>query len=155
MSKLPSGYWFKHDVDARNDEKIIKLRMDLGAEGYGIYFMILELLASSENFMMSDDYKVIAYQINSDEELVEKVVQQYGLFGFDNSSTGYKFFYSPRLKTHMEEVVATSEKRAVAGRASAAKRAGRNETSDVWKIPTLDEVKDYCKKKNQKLFLNV
>ncbi|MBR4506165.1 MAG: DUF4373 domain-containing protein [Bacteroidales bacterium] len=145
MGKLMAMYWFKHDVEARNDDKIINLRIDLGAAGYGIYFMILELLATSENFKLSDNYKAIAYKIGSNEELVEKVVLNYGLFEFDND---FKFFYSPRLKKHMDDVVATSEKRAVAGRVSAAKRAGKNETADVWKVPTEDEVKEYCKKNN-------
>ena len=148
MSKLSGGYWFKHDIDARNDDKIVRLRMDMGAEGYGIYFMILELLANSEGYKLSDNYKVIAYRINSTEELVEQVVQSYGLFEFENDFNDLKFFYSPRLKKHMEEVLATSEKRAAAGRVSAAKREGGKETSDMWKVPTIDEVKEYCKKNN-------
>ena len=36
--------YFSHDSNARNDEKILAVRMKYGAEGYGIYFMILERL---------------------------------------------------------------------------------------------------------------
>jgi len=38
------GYYFPHFCNARNDLKILRLRKDLGEEGYGIYFMLLELL---------------------------------------------------------------------------------------------------------------
>jgi len=33
------AYYFSHDSNARQDEKIIKLRMKLGWEGYGLYWL--------------------------------------------------------------------------------------------------------------------
>jgi hypothetical protein len=45
MSK--NAYWFKHDYNAKNDEKILELRSEFGAEGYGIYWMLIESM--SEN----------------------------------------------------------------------------------------------------------
>jgi len=42
-------FWFKHDYNARNDEKILELRSICGAEGYGIYWMIVESMADSTN----------------------------------------------------------------------------------------------------------
>lgn len=43
MSK--DSFWFKHDNNARNDEKILELRSRFGAEGYGIFWMIVETMA--------------------------------------------------------------------------------------------------------------
>lgn len=43
------SFWFKHDYNARNDEKILELRSICGAEGYGIYWMIVESMAESSN----------------------------------------------------------------------------------------------------------
>jgi hypothetical protein len=37
--------WFKHDSDASNDAKLKKLRLKYGAQGYGIYWYCLELIA--------------------------------------------------------------------------------------------------------------
>ena len=37
--------WFKHDSDSRYDVKIQLLREKFHAEGYGVYFMILEIIA--------------------------------------------------------------------------------------------------------------
>ena len=33
--------YFSHDSNARNDERIIRLRMKYGAAGYGVFFMVL------------------------------------------------------------------------------------------------------------------
>ena len=37
--------WFKHDSDANQDAKLKKLRLKYGAQGYGIYWYCLELIA--------------------------------------------------------------------------------------------------------------
>lgn len=43
------SFWFKHDYNARNDEKILELRSIHGAEAYGIYWMIVETMADNDN----------------------------------------------------------------------------------------------------------
>lgn len=37
--------WFKHDSGAHNDEKVRDLIHEFGCEGYGVYMIILELIA--------------------------------------------------------------------------------------------------------------
>lgn len=41
------SFWFKHDYNARNDEKILELRSVYGAESYGLYWMIIESMAET------------------------------------------------------------------------------------------------------------
>jgi len=36
--------WFKHDTDARNDVRIKLLKKKFGAEGYAVYFQLLEII---------------------------------------------------------------------------------------------------------------
>jgi hypothetical protein len=43
------SYYFSHDYNARNDEKILELRAEFGAEGYGVFWMIVETMAENEN----------------------------------------------------------------------------------------------------------
>lgn len=43
------SYYFQHDFNARNDEKILELRSRFGAEGYGIFWMIVETMAENNN----------------------------------------------------------------------------------------------------------
>ncbi len=40
-------FYFSHDYHARNDEKILELRSQYGAEGYGIFWMIVETMAEN------------------------------------------------------------------------------------------------------------
>lgn len=42
-------FYFSHDYNARNDDKILELRASYGAEGYGIFWMIIETMAENEN----------------------------------------------------------------------------------------------------------
>lgn len=42
-------YYFSHDYNARNDEKILELRSAYGAEGYGLFWMLVETMAENEN----------------------------------------------------------------------------------------------------------
>lgn len=39
--------WFKHDTDARNDIKIKLLKQRHGAEGYGVYFQLVEIIGDN------------------------------------------------------------------------------------------------------------
>lgn len=42
-------FYFSHDYNARNDEKILELRSAYGAEGYGIFWMVVEAMAEGSS----------------------------------------------------------------------------------------------------------
>ena len=42
--------YFRHDSNARNDDKLTALRIEQGPAGYGVYFMILERLREEDNY---------------------------------------------------------------------------------------------------------
>lgn len=44
-----STFYFDHDYSARNDDKILELRAEYGAEGYGIFWMIIETMAEKND----------------------------------------------------------------------------------------------------------
>ncbi len=88
--------YFSHDSNARNSDKLLKVRMDLGAEGYAIYFMILERLREEDDYISKNDYMMIAYDLRVDEEKVKKVINDYDLFIVDDD-----VFYS---KSFMERM---------------------------------------------------
>lgn len=101
------AYYFSHDSNARNDEKILSMRMELGMEGYGIYWAIIEKMRENIDYQCSNDYKVIAFDLRVDETTVKKVVENYGLF--IKSECGKKF-YSQSLLNRMEKMNEKSEK---------------------------------------------
>lgn len=42
-------FYFRHDYNARNDDKMLELRSTYGSEGYGVFWMIIETMAENEN----------------------------------------------------------------------------------------------------------
>ena len=38
------AYYFSHDSNARNDEKVLMLRAKHGWEGYGLYWALVEMM---------------------------------------------------------------------------------------------------------------
>lgn len=86
--KLKARY-FSHDCNARNDEKLIALRMDHGAAGYGIYFMLLERCGESTDYACVNDCKLIAFELREDPDLIRKVIEDYGLFEFTENKNRF------------------------------------------------------------------
>lgn len=70
---------------SRNDDRILKLRMDHGIEGYAVYHMLIEKIAESARCEYAiDDYKVLAFDFRVDEQLVKSVAEDYHLFCFND-----------------------------------------------------------------------
>lgn len=111
--------YFSHDSSARNDEKVIRLRMKHNAAGYGVYFMILERLREEIDYMSAKDYNMIAFDLRVDAALVKSVVEDFGLFDFTDDG---KFFYSESFKNRMGMKDAVKKVRSEAGKKGNVKR---------------------------------
>lgn len=120
MSKKIKSYYFKHDCYAHEDDKLVELRMKQGAAGYGIYFLLLELLSTATDGMLERNYKRIAYILREDEALIKDVIEAYDLFELTEDA-----FWSPRLKAHIDKLLEYSERQSEAGKAGAQKRWGK------------------------------
>jgi hypothetical protein len=80
--------WFKHDSDASNDAKLKKLRLKYGAQGYGIYWYCLELIARNVDknnltFELEHDAELIADDFKLSSDLVQHIMTfmvEIGLF---------------------------------------------------------------------------
>ena len=46
------AYYFPHDCNARNDPKILALRSVFGAEGYGVYWMLIEIRREQPDYKL-------------------------------------------------------------------------------------------------------
>lgn len=69
--------WFKHDSDAGNDAKLRKLRLKYGAQGYGIYWYCLELIARNvEKHNLTFELEHDAILIGDDFKLSGEFVQE-------------------------------------------------------------------------------
>lgn len=112
------AYYFSHDANAQDDPKCMILIDQLGMEGYGIYWALIEKLRNEK------DYKLpltvvgsLAKRWSTSKEKVATVIKKYGLFEVEND-----LFFSLRLVRSMNE---KSEK----ARLSAGYRWGNNATA--------------------------
>ena len=129
------AYYFSHDSNAKDDPKCVLLIEQLGAEGYGIFWILIETLRDQP------DYKyplmlipAISRRYNTTAEKMKTVIMQYNLFEIEND----EFFYSDSLNRRMEHLEHRREIAVRAGKESAKKRLLLNGSStDVQ--PTLNE----------------
>jgi len=80
-------FYFSHDYNARNDEKIKRLIRKHGMIGYGIFWSIVEDLYNNANALRTD-YEGIAYDLRSDCDIVASVVNDFDLFIFNGDFFG-------------------------------------------------------------------
>lgn len=121
--------YIPHPSNCRQSSGIIALRIEEGAAGYGVYWMVLELLRDAPSYKYSCNPKAIAFAINeSDIGLVERVCSNYGLF----DSTDDGLIYSPWLLDQMGEYDEKKKKLREAGKKGAAHR---------WKGPSMEDGK--------------
>ena len=126
--QIKATNYFSHDSNARNDAKLINVRMKHGAAGYGVYFMILERMREEANHMSARDYNMIAYDLRVDAALVKAVVEDFGLFVF---AEGGKYFYSESFNTRMQAMDAATARRRAAGKKAMESRWGIKHDSDT------------------------
>ena len=112
------SYYFSHDSNARNDVKIIKLRRQLGLEGYGLYWCLIEMLRDApDNRLPIESTDDIAFSLNISREKVDTVINNYGLFTIDADC-----FFSERLIRNMEQYKHIKQRLSDAGKKGMEKR---------------------------------
>lgn len=116
---MTKSNYFSHDSNARNDDKIIAMRMQMGAEGYAIYFMLLERLRDSDDHTSVKDYNMLAFDFRVDASSVKKVVECFGLFQFTNDG---KRFYSESFTKRMQMMESKRARQSEAGKLAMKKR---------------------------------
>lgn len=120
------AYYFSHDSNARQDEKIIKLRMKLGWEGYGLFWALIEMLRDAKDYKLETDYDSIAFELRTECERIKSVIEDFGLFDIKKG-----MFYSTSLVNRMKLRDAKSNQAREAAKKRWAKKTDNQEvTSD-------------------------
>ncbi len=116
---MKDAYYFPHFCNARHDRKIKRVTKELGVDGYGIYFMVLEVLREQTDFKYPlSEIDLLADEFGTSEQKVRVVVCNYGLFEVDENSN----FFSLKLVEFMQPYLKMKAQRVIAGKASAEKR---------------------------------
>ena len=114
-----SDRYFRHDIHASLDLKLRRLMAVHGAEGYGNYWLIIELLSQlsadegKEPRMQFDEYYVAALIHTKKYSMIWSIIHDFDLFVIEMGDDGREYFYSRRLfrdfhegvikKSHTEE----------------------------------------------------
>ena len=163
-------YYFPHDSNAKDDPKCVLMIEQLGMEGYGIYWMLVEALRDQPDYTYPvANIPALARRYNTSAEKVRTVVYNYELFTVKED----KIFFSESLNRRMLVFNENRAKRSAAGRLGMARRWGDNnvitpllqsnstvitskEKESIEKVatkrtafvaPSLQEVKDYISEK--------
>jgi len=119
-------YYFSHDSNAKDDPKCILLIEQLGPEGYGIFWILIETLRDQPDHKYPLNLiPAIARRFNTTTEKVSVVVKNYKLFIIENE----EFFHSESLNSRMLLVDQKREKTRFAGIISGQKRKLLNDSS--------------------------
>lgn len=124
---MKETFYFSHDYNARNDEKIKRMMRSHWMLWYGVYWAIIEDLYQNENEMIFD-CEWIAFDMRVDQEVIRSILMDFGLF-----ETNISYFSS---KSVWERLAKRLEKSAKA-RESAEKRwwkknANAKQTQSDW-----------------------
>lgn len=105
--------YFSHDSNAHRDPKIIAMRAVYGAEGYGWFWMLIEMMRESDSYKleMQSKYAFHAYALqlqcdsNAFASFVHDCIHEFNLFSSDGD-----FFWSESLLRRMQIKDEKSEK---------------------------------------------
>lgn len=159
-------FYFSHDYNARNDEKIKKLIRKHGMQGYGVFWAIVEELYNNANALQLD-YEGIAFDLRTESDLIKSVLNDFNLFVFNG-----EYFGSNSVESRINQRNDKSKK----ARDSAYSRWNKNknnanalqtqsdsnaikeikgkEIKEKKDIPMLDEFLSFCKQDMAKNNLN-
>lgn len=126
------AFYFSHDCNARNDNKILAMRSVYGAEGYGLYWMLIEILREQPDYrypLSKFAFKSLAMDLHCDTEVLEAFVLDCCEEFADDNSTLLKmdenYMWSDSLLRRMTLIDEVS----VARREAAQKRWNKEKTS--------------------------
>lgn len=100
------AYYFSHDSNAQDDPKCMVLIDQMGMEGYGIFWSLIEKLRAEKNYKLPLIVcNSFAKRWGTSKEKIETVIKNYMLFVVENEC-----FFSLRLKDSMEFKSLTAKK---------------------------------------------
>jgi uncharacterized phage protein (TIGR02220 family) len=128
---MKDAYYFSHDSNARHDPKILEMLSVYGMEGYGWYWVLIEMLRDQENYKLKVNGKyssnAYAMQLHTDSNTVKKYIDdcinEFELFESDDT-----YFWSESLVERMEFL---DDKRQKARKAALKRWKNEGENADA------------------------
>jgi len=116
---MKDSYYFQHDSNARNDPKLKALMNTYGLEGYGRFWIIIEMMRESSCYKLEDQAYVweslaeyCKAELQEVQKFVDDCVNRYHLLSKNEDGS----FYSPALLDRMIKLDSIRTKRREAAR---------------------------------------
>ena len=113
---MKDAYYFPHDSNARHDPKILEMRAAYGAKGYGLFWMIIEILRDQEAYRIKvkdNFYAGLALDLNADKEEIKQFITDC-INEFELLESDGNYVWSNSLKLRMEHLDEKREKARIA-----------------------------------------
>ncbi len=123
---MKETFYFSHDYNTRDDEKIMNMLADMWMEWYGLYWTLIETLVQNNWTIKLDSIKWLWYKLRCDNTLITQLLHNYNLFIIDEEKW---IFYNKRLLTHLDKRQELKDRKSEAGKKGMAKRWGNNNTT--------------------------
>lgn len=114
--------YFSHDYSASDDVKILFLRQQLGMEGVGIYWYVIERLAQAGGRLPMKIIPVLAMQMQTPDVKVSAVINSFELFNIEQDH-----FFSRRLITFIEQYASVKTRKSAGGQKGMQSRWGKKQ----------------------------
>jgi hypothetical protein len=163
-----SSFYFDHDYNARNDQKILELRAEYGWNGYGIYFGLIEVLCESSGEIKRGALGGLSLGLSIDKKMLQEMLDFMVSIDLLHEENGV--IYSDRVNEHLAYRTMLSEAGKRGGRplkkatlnpplsppeSSKGEESKEEESkvkkSKVFTKPTILEIKEYCKERNNSI----
>ncbi len=146
MAKESNRNYFPHEYTAKDDPKCEMVIEVMGMEGYGIFWVLLEVLRAQPDYTYPvANIPIIARKYNADSDIMRRVVFDFGLFTIENDN----IFFSKGLLKRMRPMDEKRARLSEAGKAGADKRWKSSDESGSDSHPNSHLNRDVCSNKNR------
>lgn len=122
------SFYFSHDANAHIDDKILELRAEYDWEGYGIFWVIIEILRGQTDYTYSlSKMSGLSIAIGRPKQWLIDYINHCIYLGLFVENEGD--FYSESLMLRMEQIDEKRKKRAEAGRLGGLAKAKAEQSS--------------------------
>ena len=140
--------YFKHDINASEDDKICELLANGGYEMFGYYWRFVEYLYSRGGFVYKNKLNSVAWILHMEIDKLNDLIYKFGLF-VDSDET----IYSKRVLQEVQDFEANGKRMAEIGRkggqASAKAKAQANGQASAKPYAKADAQQKKENKKNK------
>jgi len=140
MTKFKEAYYFSHDANARNDERLIKLRAKYDWNGYGLYWAIVEKMREATKYKLEYNIQNIAYDLHYSVEKIQELLKDCFEWKLFTQKKGY--FWSDSLIRRMKKLDDRRKEWSEAGKIGAKRRWHKSADKPIDKPIAVKEIKE-------------